>query len=156
MAHDGTHARRRDANESGAWIKRWIDNNETCGVARRRAGDDLGMSTHENAEILLAWIRERSGATVSEIVASGLMKSRTASDAIQYAVRSGALERVVRVGATAKERMQYRATGVALPTPRISVVVPSFDGLLEAWGITREPVALEAKETHRHQISDNE
>ncbi|MCO4882719.1 hypothetical protein VOI32_39275 [Paraburkholderia caribensis] len=134
------------------------------------------MSTHANAKALLAWLRDRESATVEEIAASGLMKSRTASDAIQYAVRSGALERVVRAGAsakermryratakermqyraTAKERMQYRATGVALPAPRMHVALPSFDGLLEAWGIAREPVALPATEARRHQIADHE
>ncbi|MFX1768003.1 hypothetical protein PWP93_36650 [Paraburkholderia sp. A1RI-2L] len=112
------------------------------------------MSTHANAEVLLAWFRDRESATVAEITASGLMKSRTASDAIQYAVRSGALVRVVRASASAKERMRYRATGVALPTPRTQVAHPSFDGLLEAWGIAREPVALPATEARRHEISD--
>lgn len=114
------------------------------------------MSTHANAEALLAWFRDRESATVGEIAASGLMKSRTASDAIQYAVRSGALERVVRAGASGKERMRYRATGVALPVPRTNLVLPSFDSLLEAWGITREPVALPATQARRHQISDYE
>jgi len=65
----------------------------------------------------LAWLRDRESATVGEIAAIGLMKSCTASDAIQYAVRSGALKRVVRAGASAKERTRYRATGVALPAP---------------------------------------
>ena len=114
------------------------------------------MSTHANAEALLAWLRDRESATVGEIAASGLMKSRTASDAIQYAVRSGALERVVRAGASAKERMRYRATGVALPAPRTHVAPPSFDGLLEAWGIAREPLALPATQARRHQLSDHE
>ena len=112
------------------------------------------MSTHANALVLLAWFRDRESATVGEIAASGLMKSRTASDAIQYAVRSGALVRVVRAGASAKERMRYRATGVALPAPRTHVAPPSFDGLLEAWGIAREPIALPTTEARRHQISD--
>ncbi|HUO61588.1 MAG TPA: hypothetical protein VMU24_13030 [Candidatus Acidoferrales bacterium] len=112
------------------------------------------MSTHANAQALLAWLRDRESASVGEIAASGLMKSRTASDAIQYAVRSGALERVVRAGASAKERMRYRATGVALPAPKLHVALPSFDGLLQAWGIAREPVALPATEARRHQISD--
>ena len=111
---------------------------------------------HANAEALLAWLRDRESATVGEIAASGLMKSRTASDAIQYAVRSGALERVVRAGASAKERMRYRATGVALPAPKSRAAVPSFDRLLEAWGIAREPLALPATQARRHQISDHE
>lgn len=114
------------------------------------------MSVHGNAENLLAWLGERSSATVSEIVAAGLMSSRTASDVIQYALRSGALERIVRSGASAKARARYRSTGVALPAPRAQAAQPTFDGLLEAWGIAREPVGLPMVNSRRHQISDNE
>jgi len=114
------------------------------------------MSTHGNAEMLLAWFRERSSATVSEIVASGLMKSRTASDAVQYALRNGALERIVRSGASAKERVHYRATGISLPAPRTQTGQMSFDGLLTAWGIVLDPPRLLSTGSRRHQISDNE
>ncbi|WP_321949339.1 hypothetical protein [Paraburkholderia sp. J10-1] len=114
------------------------------------------MSTHENAEVLLAWFRERASATVSEIVASGLMKSRTASDAVQYALRNGALERIVRSGASAKERVHYRTTGIALPAPRTQAGKPSFDGLLTAWGIVLEPPLLVSTRSRTHQISDSE
>ena len=113
------------------------------------------MSTHENAEILLAWFRERASATVSEIVASGLMKSRTASDAVQYALRNGALERIVRSGASAKERVHYRATGISLPALRTQTGQLSFDSLLTAWGIVLVPPRLLSTESRRHQISDN-
>lgn len=113
------------------------------------------MSAHANAEILLAWLGECSTATVSEIAASGLMSSRTASDAVQYALRNGALERIVRSGASAKERVRYRPTGIALPTPRTQAQ-PSFDGLLEAWGMTLEPIHLAMVNSRTHQISDNE
>ena len=112
------------------------------------------MSMHENAEVLLAWFRERASATVSEIVASGLMKSRTASDAVQYALRNGALERIVRSGASAGDRVHDRATGVALPAPRAQSGQPSFDGLLTAWGIVLEPPRLLSTQSRRHQISD--
>ncbi len=112
------------------------------------------MSTHENAELLLAWLRDRPSAAVCDVEASGLMKSRTASDAVQYALRNGALERVIRPGAAAKDRVQYRATGVALPTPRAQSV-PSFDGLLKAWGIVLEPPQLQVVETRRYQIADH-
>jgi hypothetical protein len=112
------------------------------------------MSAHANAEILLAWLSGRSDATVSEIAAAGLMSSRTASDAIQYALRNGALERIVRSGASANERVRYRSTGVALPAPRAQATQPSFDGLLEAWGIAREPIGLPMVNSRTHQISD--
>jgi hypothetical protein len=115
------------------------------------------MTAHANAEILLAWLCERPDTTVSEVAAAGLMSSRTASDAIQYALRSGALERTVRSGASAKDRVRYRATGIALPTPRAQAVVqPSFDGLLEAWGIALAPVRLPMVNSRTHQISDCE
>jgi hypothetical protein len=114
------------------------------------------MSAHANAESLLAWLGQRPSATVSEIVAAGLMSSRTASDAIQYALRNGAIERIVRSGASAKERVRYKPTGVALPAPRTQAAQPTFDGLLEAWGIAREPVGLPMINSRMHQISDNE
>uniref|UniRef100_UPI002AB673F9 hypothetical protein n=1 Tax=Paraburkholderia sp. J8-2 TaxID=2805440 RepID=UPI002AB673F9 len=141
---------------STEWIRRWIDNNDIYGAARRRTREDQGMSTHENAEVLLSWFRERSRATVSEVVASGLMKSRTASDAVKYALRNGALERVVRSGASAKERVQYRATGIALPAPRTQAGQPSFEGLLTAWGMVLEPPRLLSTSSRRHEISDSE
>jgi hypothetical protein len=114
------------------------------------------MSTYANAEALLAWFRDRESATVGDISASGLMEAHTASNAIQYAVRSGALERVFRSGAGAKGRVRYRATGVALPSPRNHTAMPSFDGLLEAWGITLKPITLRVIDARRHRISDHE
>jgi hypothetical protein len=115
----------------------------------------LTMSPHASAQDLLAWFWGRTSATVSEVVASGLMKSRTASDAIQYAVRNGALERVFRSSASAKQRVQYRATEIPLPAPQTQIG-PSFDGLLEAWGITLEPITLQVIDARRQQISDHE
>jgi hypothetical protein len=112
------------------------------------------MSTHAKAELLLEWLRERSDATVGEIANAGLMNSRTASDAVQYAVRHGALQRIVRRGVSAKERVRYRVTGVALPVPRTGVQ-PCFDGLLSAWGIALEPLPLASTEFCRHQIMDD-
>ncbi|MEX3917938.1 hypothetical protein AB4Y43_17100 [Paraburkholderia sp. BR10872] len=112
------------------------------------------MSTHENAEALVAWVRQRTSATVSDITAAGLMNSRTASDAVQYALRCGAVERVVRRGAGAKDRVHYRATGVALPVPRTRGAEPTFDGLLTAWGIVLEPPQLLSVSSCTHQIAD--
>lgn len=113
------------------------------------------MSTHANAEALLAWIRERPDASVSDIVASGTMNSRTASDAVQYALRNGALERIVRAGARARERVRYRATGIALRATKTAAASASFDGLLEAWGMALEPTSLRITGSRRHQVSDN-
>lgn len=84
------------------------------------------------------------------------MKSRTASDAVQYALRNGALERLVRAGASARERVRYRATGIALPAHKTAAASASFDGLLEAWGMALEPIPLRMTESRRHHISDTE
>jgi hypothetical protein len=111
------------------------------------------MSTHAKAELLVEWLREHSDASVGEISAAGLMNSRTASDAVQYAVRHGALERIVRRGVSAKERVRYRVTGVALPVPRTGAQ-PCFNGLLNAWGIALEPLPLASTEARRHEIGD--
>ena len=111
------------------------------------------MGTHANAEALLAWLRERSGASVNDFVTAGLMKPRMASDAVQYALRNGALERVVRPGAGARERAYYRATGVALPAPRTAA--PCFDALLRAWGMVLEPPRLAAIASHRYRVWDD-
>jgi Fic family protein len=73
------------------------------------------MSTYANAEALLAWFRDRESATVGDISDSGLMKAHTASNAIQYAVRSGALERVFRSGASALSRDRRRAAFTSEP-----------------------------------------
>jgi hypothetical protein len=116
---------------------------------------DTGMSTHAKAEVLLAWLRERGEATVGEITEAGLMSSRTASDVVQYAVRHGALERIVRRGVSARDRIRYRITGVALPMARTGAE-PCFDGLLNAWGIAREPRQLASTGVCRHQISAGE
>lgn len=113
------------------------------------------MSTHVNAEAVVAWVRQRPSATVSDIAASGLMSSRTASDAVQYALRCGALERVIRRAMSAKDRVHYRATGVTLPAPRAQSV-PTFDGLLTAWGIVLEPPQIRALDSRRYLISDHE
>ncbi|PVX85558.1 hypothetical protein C7402_103135 [Paraburkholderia unamae] len=108
------------------------------------------------AETIVAWLRERPSATVNDIVASGLMSSRSASDAVQYAVRCGALARDVRRGASVKDRVQYRTTGIALPAVRLRGAEPCFDGLLQAWGIVLNPPQLRAGESRRHQIADYE
>lgn len=112
------------------------------------------MSTHAKAEMLLEWLGERKETTVGEIAAAGVMNLRTAAYAVQYAVRNGALQRLVVEGANAKQRVRYRVTGVALPTPR-SQAQPSFDGLLNAWGIALEPLQLASTEVCRHQICDD-
>jgi hypothetical protein len=83
------------------------------------------------------------------------MKSHTASYSIQYSVRNGALERILRPGARAKQRVPCRVTGIRRLAPRTQFV-PSFYGLLGAYGITQELVTLQVTEAGRHQIADHE
>lgn len=116
------------------------------------------MSTHENAQALLSWIRDRPEATISDIAQSGLLKSRsTVSHAARYAERSGALERIVRSGAGVRDRVRFRATGIALPAaPEVQNTALSFDELLRAWGIASRPVSLPMLEARRHRIMDSD
>ena len=111
------------------------------------------MKVHVNAQKLIQWLHKHQPATVAQIAANGLMNSRDASDAVQYGVRHGVLERVKRPGASANSRVQYRLTGQALPVPK-TVTAPSFDGLLQAWGIARTPPQLEAPTSRKLELAD--
>jgi hypothetical protein len=111
------------------------------------------MKAHDNAHKLIQWLREHQPATVAQIAANGVMNSRDASDAVQYGVRHGVQERVKRPGASADARVQYRLTGKALPIPKTGPA-PSFDGLLEAWGIARTPPRLEVRTARKIELTD--
>ncbi|WP_028203840.1 hypothetical protein [Paraburkholderia nodosa] len=112
------------------------------------------MKVHASALTLLHWLAQRESASVSEITASGLMSSREASDVVRYAMRNGAAERVNK-GASARGTARYRSTGVPLPEPRTAPAGASFEGLLSAWGIAKEPPELPAVRTRVYQIEDN-
>jgi hypothetical protein len=112
------------------------------------------MKAHINAEKLISWLRKHQPATVAEIAAHKVMNSRDASDAVQYGVRHGVLERIKRSGASASERVQYRLTGQPLPTLKSAPPTPSFDGLLQAWGIARTPPRLVAHTSRKLQLTD--
>ncbi|NPT62458.1 hypothetical protein [Paraburkholderia elongata] len=112
------------------------------------------MKAHSNAQKLVDWLRENQPATVAQVAATGMMNSRDASDAVQYATRHGVLERIKRPGASASERVQYRLTGHALPALKSAPVAPSFDGLLLAWGIARTPPRLPAHTSHKLELTD--
>lgn len=106
------------------------------------------MKTYENARKLMHWMRQHQPATVAQIAAGGLLNSREASDTVQYGVRHGVFERIKQPGAGGNERVQYRLTGHALPVHK-AAPVPSFDGLLQAWGIARTPPDLKTGATRR-------
>ncbi len=111
------------------------------------------MKAHENAEKLTRWLRQHQPATVAQIAANGVLNSRDASDAVQYGVRHGVLERMKRPGASGNARVQYRLTGQALPV-RKAVAAPSFDGLLQAWGIARTPPNIESHTSRKLELAD--
>ncbi len=98
------------------------------------------MKTRRNAERLIGYLREqRQPVTIAHIAAVGVMSSHDASDAIQYGVRHGVIERIKHRGAKANDRVHYRLTGHALPEARKVVTTPSFDALLMAWGAAHIP-----------------
>lgn len=101
------------------------------------------MKARDNAERLIDYLRKHpQPITVAELVAVGVMNSRDASDALQYGVRHGVIERIRRAGARPNERVQYRLTGRPAPLVAKSAAGPSFDALLTAWGIARVPPRL--------------
>lgn len=112
------------------------------------------MKAHSNAQKLLPWLRKHQPATVAQIAAHGVMNSRDASDAVQYGVRHGVLERIKQPGASANERVQYRLTGHPLPLLKSTPPATSFDGLLQAWGIARTPPRLATRTSHKLQLKD--
>jgi hypothetical protein len=111
------------------------------------------MKAHGNAQRLVRWLRQHQPATVAQIAANGVMNSRDASDAVQYGVRHGVFERMKRPGASANERVQYRLTGQPLPALK-AAPAPSFDGLLQAWGIASAPPRLAARTSRKLQMTD--
>jgi hypothetical protein len=112
------------------------------------------MKAHSNAQKLVSWLREHQPATVAQIAAHRVMNSRDASDAVQYGVRHGVFERIKRPGASANQRVQYRLTGQPLPALKSMPPAPSFDGLLQAWGIARTPPRLAAPTSRKLQLTD--
>ncbi|WP_206955922.1 hypothetical protein [Trinickia acidisoli] len=95
------------------------------------------LTLHRNAEKIMTYLREHQPSTVATIARSGIITSRAATDAIQYAMRCGAITRELSPHARYCERFQYRLTGQSLcPEPRgKETIEPSFDALLGAWGI---------------------
>jgi hypothetical protein len=98
------------------------------------------VKTHRNAEAVIRYLgNQPESVTTGKVVLAGLMNPHDTSAAIRYGVLYGAIERVRVRGASAAERTRYRLTDLPLPSPKGSMIAPSFDGLLEAWGIARVP-----------------
>ncbi|CAE6866899.1 hypothetical protein R75465_08019 [Paraburkholderia aspalathi] len=101
------------------------------------------MKNRDNAERLIDYLRKHpQPTTVAALAAAGVMNSRDASDAVQYGVRHGVIERIRRPGARPNERAQYQLTGRPSPVAPKGIAGPSFDALLTAWGIARVPPRL--------------
>lgn len=113
------------------------------------------MKVYAGALALLGWLAQRESASVSEMTASGLMGSREASDVIRYAMRNGAVARLDGA-AVPRGSARYRSTGVPLPEPRAVKIEPSFEGLLNAWGIAQEPPQLPVVATRAYPIPEQE
>ncbi|MFM0515411.1 hypothetical protein [Paraburkholderia sp. RL17-373-BIF-A] len=65
------------------------------------------MKARDNAGKLIDYLRRHpKPTTVAELASAGVMNSRDASDALQYSVRHGVIERVRRPGARSNERVQ--------------------------------------------------
>jgi hypothetical protein len=101
------------------------------------------LKTHRHAQKLVAYLRTDQPATVAAIVLAGLMTSREARGGVQYGIRHGMIERVKRPGAAYNERTGYRLTGRSLPAVIVAedndASGPSFDALLDVWGIAPLP-----------------
>jgi hypothetical protein len=103
--------------------------------------------TYDNARKLIEYLRASQPATVARVVNDGVLNSRDASDAMQFGVRHGVIERIKRQGERPGERVAYRLTGHPLAEPRKGDVSPSFDALLGAWGIAQVPLEMPSEPT---------
>jgi hypothetical protein len=94
---------------------------------------------HRNILKLIAYLREHQHpTTVAHMAATGIMNARDASEAAQFGVRHGVIERIRVPHAVPKERVWYRWNGQPLVIGK-NGEKPTFDALLTAWGITRMP-----------------
>jgi hypothetical protein len=113
------------------------------------------MKTHRNAEQLVGYLREqRQPVTVTHVATAGVMNRHDVSNAMQYGVRHGAIERIKVSGARASERVLYRLTGRQLPALGKQGSAPTFDALLAAWGIARVPPQLPGEVSTRVVLTD--
>jgi predicted transcriptional regulator of viral defense system len=72
------------------------------------------MKTHRNTERLIRYLREQhQPVTVARVAIAGVMNRRDASEAMQYGVRNGAIERI-KVGRCAATK----TVGMRRPPPQ--------------------------------------
>jgi hypothetical protein len=97
------------------------------------------MKVHCEAEVFIRQLDKRGEPmTIRQIVRSGAMDSREASNAAQYASRHGAIKRVVVPETACAERRRYGLTGLTLPL-RDENGSMTFEALLAAWNIPCGP-----------------
>src|SRR5215469_15606616 len=88
------------------------------------------MKVHEDAQRAMGWLADNQPATIAQIAAFAKMTARATSNAVDYAERNGAIERIQQHGQSVRERFEYRLTGRHLPA-RPGLKSPlSFDELL--------------------------
>lgn len=110
------------------------------------------MKVHDNAQVVIDWLTRAGQASLAEIRAAGVMRIRDAKSAVDYAVRHGSLEKCTHP----HELGVYRTTGKALPAPKSTrATPPTFDLLLQAWGITRTPPTLMVSTSLRRELADD-
>jgi hypothetical protein len=91
-----------------------------------------------NAEILIRYLEGHQPAPVESLVQDGVMNRAAATEALQYALRHGAIERVQSSAGCFEAISRYSLTGHALRREGKELRVV-FDALLGAWGMALEP-----------------
>jgi len=108
------------------------------------------MEAHRNAEKLIKLLAKNKPASVAHVVASGLLNIRDTQDAFQYGVNAGVFDRIKVEGAGRSERTQYSWNGKPLPADP-GAPAPTFEPLLEAWGIAIIPPMLRHESSRRYE-----
>jgi hypothetical protein len=100
------------------------------------------VALHRDARVLIDYLRDHQPAPVESMVQDGVLGSRAAADALQYALQYGAICREDIVGGGFCELVRYSLTGSPLRPNGARIDRSSFDALLGAWGIARVPPQL--------------
>jgi hypothetical protein len=103
--------------------------------AETSAANPRRMKLQHNVERLMEYLQDREPTTVARMAVDGVLNSRDASDAVQYGIRLGVLQRIRQPGMKSGERVLYRLTGQPLRRSSSASSRPSFDALLSVWGI---------------------
>lgn len=95
------------------------------------------QATLLNVGRLVEYLVKHEPCTVKTVVRSGLMTSSEAHAALRYGISHGVIAWEKHPAAPPDERIEYRLTGQ--PLIGNNAPPPSFDALLEAWGMPLKP-----------------